>query len=191
MEPTAVVGLTGAFGSGCTTAAKFLRDGRSYHLLSLSDPIKDEWRKAHPRKDPKRWDLQRLGDELRAKDGSSVLVERSLSKYEGSDPKSRSRNLVIDGIRNVGEVARLRARFGYRFTLIAVLATNDARWDRIESKYTDIGLGRPDFLADDQRDKNEETAYGQQVELCIDRADTLINNSSLTSDLRKKVLSLD
>ena len=85
---------------------------------------------------------------------------------------------MIDGIRNVGEVGYLQDEFGYRFTLMAVLASNDARWDRIGSTYTDKKLGRTDFILDDQRDKNEETDYGQQVELCVDRADILMDNTS-------------
>jgi deoxycytidylate deaminase len=189
MNPSALVGLTGAFGSGCTTAAKFLRDGRGFSLLKLSDPIKQEWERTHVGVTPTRYDLQRLGDELRSSHHTGILVERVLADFEGANQDSTEPKLVIDGIRNSGEVAYLRDRFGYRFTLVGVLAPNDARWDRIEgSAYTDRGLGLADYLADDQRDKNEETPYGQQVELCLDRADILINNAGLTSDLRKKVL---
>jgi hypothetical protein len=76
--------------------------------------------------------------------------------------------------------------------LIAVLASSDARWDRIESTYTDKGLGRADFIEDDKRGKNEETVYGQQVELCVDRADILIDNPMTvsTTDFKRKVLHL-
>jgi hypothetical protein len=69
-----------------------------------------------------------------------------------------------------------------------VLASFDARWDRIASTYTDRGSGRAEFIEDDKRDKNEETEYGQQVELCVDRADILMDNStgvSITEFKRK------
>jgi deoxycytidylate deaminase len=51
-------------------------------------------------------------------------------------------------------------------------------------------LGRAEFIEDDKRDKNEETDYGQQVELCVDRADILIDNSMAvsTTEFKKKLL---
>jgi hypothetical protein len=38
-----------------------------------------------------------------------------------------------------------------------------------------------DFLKDDHRDQNEETEYGQQVQLCVDQADVPIDNSDEVS----------
>ena len=188
MLPEAIVGLTGAFGSGCTTTAKHLRDKRGFSLVRLSDPIKTEWAKAHT-SEPTRLDLQRLGDELRQSNHPGILVELALRAAEkaGALPEK----VAIDGIRNVGEVEHLRNVYGYRFTLIAILASVDARWDRIGSNYTDNGLDRSDFVADDVRDKNEETTYGQQVELCVDRADILIDNSTDVSQPKFKTKILE
>jgi deoxycytidylate deaminase/dephospho-CoA kinase len=188
MLPEAIIGLTGAFGSGCTTTAKHLRDKRNFHLVRLSDPIKTKWSETH-KEEPTRLDLQRLGDELRQKNHPGILVELAL-QAAGSDGKLPEK-LVIDGIRNIGEVDYLRDAYGYRFTLIAVLASVDARWDRIGSNYTDNGLTQSDFVADDLRDRNEETQYGQQVELCVDRADILIDNSTEVSLSRFKTKLLE
>jgi deoxycytidylate deaminase len=184
-----IIGLTGAFGSGCTTAAKHLRDARHFTMVRLSDSIRTEWAKIN-KSEPSRLELQRLGDELRQKNQPGVLVELSLRDLAEKNGGKLPDNIVIDGIRNVGEISFLRDQYGYRFTLIAVLASFDARWDRIESTYTDKGMGRADFIEDDKRDKNEETVYGQQVELCVDRADILIDNSMTvsTTEFKKKVL---
>lgn len=189
LPPHAVVGLTGAFGSGCTTAAKYLRDERGFTVVRLSEPLRTEWKKNHTT-EPTRSDLQRLGDELRESKHGGILVDLALTALKAEKGKFPE-NIAIDGIRNVEEIHYLKDTFGYRFTLIAILASADARWDRIgASAYTDHGLGRTDFLADDQRDKNEETPYGQQVELCIDRADIIIDNSVdvSTSKFKHKVL---
>jgi deoxycytidylate deaminase/dephospho-CoA kinase len=187
----AVIGLTGAFGSGCTTAAKHLRDTRGFTIVRLSDPIRDEWKERNGEKEPTRVELQRLGDELRASANSGVLVERALARLIKENEGRLPERVVVDGIRNVGEVNFLRDQFGYRFTLVAVLASADARWDRIgATNYTDNGLGRAEFIADDQRDKNEETSYGQQVELCLDKADIFVDNSiSVSTTAFKKKLS--
>lgn len=188
MANKVVIGFTGAFGSGCTTAAKHLRDTRNFHYILLSDYIRQEWERQHNGKAPSRLDLQRLGDQLRREHGNGVLVERGVeTALQKSEDSSR---LVIDGIRNVGEIDSLRATFGYQFTLLAVLASRDARWARIGSTYTDKKQTKDDFVGDDTRDSNEETDYGQQVELCLDKADILIDNSdpTTTMDFQRKIL---
>lgn len=188
--PRSIVGLTGAFGSGCTTAAKYLRDTRGFVPVRLSDSIKAEWNKSH-KEGPSRLDLQRLGDELRQKNHPGILVELALSDMEKNNGGRLPEAVVIDGIRNLGEVSYLRNVYGFRCTLTAILATSEARWARIGSSYTDKGLGLTDFFEDDQRDQNEETDYGQQVELCVDKADILINNTVVsTAEFQKKLVEL-
>lgn len=182
---TVVIGFTGAFGSGCTTAAKHLRDERGFKFLALSSSLRALWSKEHPTSEPKRFDLQKLGDQLRQQSGLGVLVDKTLEESKDED-----RRLVVDGIRNLGEINRLRDIFGYRFTLFSILSSPDARWSRISSKYTDNKLTRDDFDDDDERDRDEDTMYGQQVELCLDKADILLNNQDSVSlgDFRKKIL---
>ncbi len=193
-QQTIVVGVTGAFGSGCTTAARHLRDKRKFELLKLSQVLKDQWRLEHPHEDPSRTDLQRIGDELRQSNGGGSLIDSALhqfrSRYEG---KQEPTLLVIDGIRNVQEIKRLQDIYGYRFILIAVVASFEDRWERIGSTaYIELGLGLPDFIADDQRDSNEETSFGQQVQLCMDRADILLDNSTSVTlqKFKQKVLAV-
>jgi deoxycytidylate deaminase/dephospho-CoA kinase len=175
-----VVGLTGAFGSGCTTAAKHLRDERGFEMLKLSDCLRKEWKKLHPDKEPTRTDLQRLGDDLREAKGGGYLVDLTLEPFWNQyRDQLEPQRLVIDGIRNVHEIKRLQDVYGYRFVLIAVLSSVEDRWGRIgSSAYVDQGMGRSDFIADDQRDANEDTLFGQQVQLCMDKADILLDNST-------------
>jgi deoxycytidylate deaminase/dephospho-CoA kinase len=182
---TIVIAFTGAFGSGCTEAAKHLRDERGFKYIALSTPLRKLWAQEHSTADPQRFDLQKLGDQVRRDKGLGILIDMALEE------SSKETRIVIDGIRNLGEISRLRDIFGYRFTLISILSAPDARWNRISSKYTDIKLGRRDFDDDDERDRDEDTPYGQQVELCLDKADILINNQDSVSlgDFKKKVLS--
>jgi deoxycytidylate deaminase/dephospho-CoA kinase len=182
---TIVIGFTGAFGSGCTEAAKHLRDERGFRYIALSDSLRSLWAKEHGSDEPKRLDLQKLGDKFRQEKGLGVLADLAMSECKDSDKR-----IVLDGIRNLGEISRLRDIFGYRFTLFSVLSSPDARWSRISTKYTDKGLKRDDFDDDDLRDRNEETNYGQQVELCLDKADILINNQDSVSlvDFKRKIL---
>src|SRR5271166_5765416 len=180
-----VVGFTGPFGSGCSLAAKYLEHERRFTLVKLSAALNEIWKERNPSKDKApRSDLQSLGDELRKDKGKQYLVEFAFQKL-----KPTSEGIVVDGIRNVGEVEWLRSEFGYRFTLVAVLTPPDVRWDRLGTDYNDRGLTVKDFAEDDRRDSKEDVAYGQQVALCIDQADILIDNSAINiPEFKQRVL---
>ena len=179
-----VVGLTGAFGSGCTTAARFLRDELGFTAVKMSDMI----RRHLGNPDASRKELQRAGDELRDEHGPDYLIKLVMESVGDGDPV---RFLAIDGIRNLGEVRALRSSFGERFSLVAILASTEMRWLRISEDYRDHGLDLPQFLEDDQRDQNEEIPEGQQVQLCVDAADVIIDNTSAVTlhEYHEKVLA--
>ncbi len=191
-----VIGLTGAFGSGCTTAAYLLRDQRGFTAIRLSELIREKWQQRSLQDDVEqlatRQDLQQLGDELREKYGPGVLAEEAAKRIQ-DETKGSKQSFVIDGIRNTHEIRVLQDFFGYKFTLVAVMADGDARWQRIGAvAYTNKAFTMQDFLLDDARDRDEEIPTGQQVELCIDRADAVIDNSSAVTlgQYQKKVLEL-
>ncbi len=149
---------------------------RGFVVLKPSEVLRVLWSERHTDTEPSRADLQRLGDDLRREKGSGVLIDAVLERF--LDPNAEPAAIAFDGIRNVGEIQHLQNLFGYRFFLIAVLSSFEGRWARIgASAYTEKGLTRLDFLRDDQRDSNEEVNWGQQVQLCIDKADVLLNNS--------------
>src|SRR5262249_14098482 len=95
----------------------------------------------------------------------------------------------IESIKNVGEIHELRRRFGYRLLVVAILSELNDRKKRVIPLYENHGLDENHLLEDDQRDRNEELAYGQQVELCIDLADIILlnNGRGAESKFLKKV----
>jgi deoxycytidylate deaminase len=168
-----VIGFCGAFGSGCSTAASTARDLRTFVEVSLSDVVKSEYARLHPA-DPKgykRSDLQQLGDAMRETHGGDVLARQAVDSLGPKDL------ITIDGIRNTAEIRYLRERFGYAFTLVAVLAPVRARWARLAKGYGDGGQTEADFHADDRRDRDEDAPHGQQVDLCVDASDVFIDNA--------------
>jgi deoxycytidylate deaminase len=177
-----VVGVTGAFGSGCTLAAKTARDDRKFKYVALSSVIRTKWSDTHTEQ-PTRTDLQALGDSLREQDGADTLARNAVDGF-GVLPE----RVVVDGIRNTGEIAYLRKRFGYDFTLIAVLASTEDRWSRVRTAYTDSGLKQLDFHQDDLRDRTENSPTGQQVQDCVAIADVFMDNSGSLHDFSGKVL---
>ncbi len=167
-----IIGLTGPVGSGVSTYTKLFRED-GFQYLVLSDPIKrelakreklpelhkineiDDWRKK----------LQDIGNEGR-KTSLSSWVENSL---QGADS---NKDIVLDGIRNVGEIEYLRLKFP-NFFLIAIVATKDRRWIRVQDDYhKNLSL----FERDDIRDSDEDLKYGQQVEKCVLEADYVVQN---------------
>ena len=164
------LGLTGSFGSGCSTLAEAL-NAHGYRRISLSAAIRTEWNQQHSEAGttPSRKELQDLGNALRETKSTSYLAQ-----VAATEAKASSGNIVFDGIRNLAEAQYLREAFP-NFFLIAVWCPQQERWKRIQSEYNG---SETDFMADDERDKDEELSFGQQVQLCVDNADIVISNES-------------
>jgi deoxycytidylate deaminase len=166
---TWVIGLTGPFGSGCTTAAHALSQGSvAYTSVKLSDVLR-----GIAGEDGGRGSLQDLGNELRQKEEHHALVVRGLAPLLAQDPPAP--RIAIDGIRNLGEVRWLQHALGDRFSLFGIIAEPKDRYERRRDKAQTI----EDFNALDLRDQGEEEDYGQQVNRCVDFADVLIPNGAL------------
>lgn len=145
-----VIGITGSFGSGCTTITEVLQEYYGFKGYSLSDTLRSEWsrtKKEKPVEDALRYELQDFGNELRKK-SFSFLAEKTLEKVrkEGNQDK----NLVFDSIRNTAEIAFFRANFP-NFQVIAVDCAEGDRWERVRKQYEERGRTYADFRMDDER----------------------------------------
>jgi hypothetical protein len=67
--------------------------------------------------------------------------------------KSQWELIVVDGIRNVGEIEVLRERLGQHFHLIALECPQSERWRRLTSAYENKGLTLEDFQRDNEQDQ--------------------------------------
>jgi deoxycytidylate deaminase/dephospho-CoA kinase len=166
---TFVLGLTGPFGSGCTTAAHMLAEGDPpFTKVKLSDVLRTLGG------DGSRGSLQDLGNTIRQQEGNQALVVRGLGEVLGGDGAAPTR-VVIDGIRNLGEVRWLQHALGDRFSLFAITADPTERFARTKDRFS----SSEEFYEADRRDQGEEEDYGQQVNRCVDYADVLIPNEHL------------
>jgi deoxycytidylate deaminase len=170
-----VIGLTGSFGSGCSTVTETLSERFGFKRFSMSSPIRDVWASGNHGADrtrAPRAELQATGNEGRQTNGLDYWARQVANAVP-----EREALVVIDSIRNEGEVEFLRSRFP-NFFLIAVLCSPEERWLRVRTQYADLGLHEEDFVIDDERDKIEEVEYGQQVAACVDEADLVISNQT-------------
>lgn len=205
------IGLTGSFGSGCSTlkdvlvASEFEKDGKvmKFKGFSLSDPVKEKWleqnwskfnqrkplrsateeERKEALKTAKRYELQDIGNEIRKKKGNyDKLAMLAISKaYKETSFIAGETALVFSSIRNTAEVKALREKFP-NFYLIAVDCEKGERWSRIRDVYERIRQNEKDFWKDDERDRGEDVPYGQQVELCVDEAAIMIKNDDSYPD---------
>lgn len=194
-----VIGIAGSVGSGCTEISKIL-EKKDFQRLSLSSLIKRKFKEIHC-KEPTfgdfgedwRLELQNIGNYGREGkyspnnngDNKGYWIELALKNTEDN----LRGDLVIDGIRNRGEVEFLRDAFPQtQFWLIAVYADYETRYQRVKTKYPNENI----FERDDKRDSNEEDEpFGQNVELCVRDADYVFNNNKKLApeDYRHKTIS--
>jgi deoxycytidylate deaminase/dephospho-CoA kinase len=183
-----VFGLTGAFGSGCSSLAQALAeapDSFRFRSVSLSGLIEEEWRRRQTPnaqgdlldRAPTRKELQDLGDSLRHSAGTFYWVEVAKARIDADRTPSIPR-VVIECIRNPGEARFLREKFR-RFFLIAVDAPLETRWERLQATKGWAARSRAEFISLSSRDTESPEEYGQQVQQCVDAADYVITNDEM------------
>jgi len=180
-----IIGITGTLASGKTSVKDFfLSRFPSSYFVSLSEIIKEELLKEG--KELKRENFIEKGNELRKRYGSQILAEAATLTL----PKDANNQLIIvDGVRNPGEVEYLRRKFGKNFVLIAVDAPKELRFKRLlERKKEGDPKNFEEFEEIDEIDNGKnQPEYGQKVGECLKLADYLIINDGSLDELNKKL----
>jgi dCMP deaminase len=164
-----LIGLTGRNASGKGEVALYLQK-KSFYYYSLSDVIRDEIRARGL--EPTRELLITVGNELRQRQGASVLAERILAKIEDD------RHYVIDSIRNPSEVEAFRA--AKHFKLIRIEAPPEVRFQRILKRHRESDPRSFEEFAELESREAEGDDTSQnlvKVELMADHS--LVNDSTL------------
>lgn len=176
------IGFTGSIGSGCSYIAESICAEYNYKYCRLSDIIRE---KVAPDEGGTKdiTLLQNKGNDLRKTLGVSCLVELLLEKLNGIDIPEKG--IVVDGIKNEGEVNALR--MSPNFFLFSVHASQDIRKSRVVG---DIFKTPEEFYAADFRDQKEDFFYGQNVKKCDYLSDVIVLNNKIipeTNEDRKKL----
>lgn len=168
-----IIGITGAFGSGKTTAASVFQK-HGFRITTLSAQLEKE---AIQRGLPlTRKTLQDLGNEMREEHGSGVLMQRAL--LDNKNPK-----LVIDGLRNIGEIEELKKNDGS--VLLAIVSDKRVRFERLKKLKRREKLTWELFNKLDLRDLGvNEKITGLQTAFCIALADAYIDSNSTLEEFR-------
>jgi len=195
------VGLAGSLGLGKGSVADILstlarEQGLKVAYYSLSDEIRKEVERR--RIQLERDALQQTAHEFRSKLRNGVWAGLVASRIKEEHFDRRHTDVImIDAIRNIGEVHELRTQFGNQFRLLAVTAPRQViqenllrrrRHDEPKLALLDEGeLGR--LLETEMR--VGEPDFGHNVAACIEVADWLpIRNDGTLEDLERKVILL-
>ncbi len=172
-----VIGITGAFGSGKSTAASFFVS-KKYKLITLSSFLEEE---VQNRNLPNtRKVLQDIGNEWRKDYGSGILAKKAIENTKNH------KLIVIDGIRNIGEVEELRK--SKNFILVAVISDRAIRFNRIKNHKKREKLTWELFNKLDYRDLGlNEKSTGLQVAFCTAIADVYIENNENIEVFKEKL----
>ncbi|MBI4089487.1 MAG: AAA family ATPase [Candidatus Levybacteria bacterium] len=175
-----IIGITGAFGSGKSTAASFL-EKKGFRKIVLSSFIENEAKKSGIKKITRRL-LQDIGNEWREKYGGSILAKKAIALLN----KKNLLRVVIDGIRNLSEIEEFRR--SYPFILLAVVSNRQIRFERLKFLKRRERLTWDLFEKLDKRDLGiGEGKTGLQVAFCIALADVFIDNNQNLSDFKNKL----
>lgn len=173
-----IIGVTGTKASGKGIVTEILKE-KGFVYTSTSDQVRKE-AVSRGISNYTISDLQDIGNDLREKFGSEELVKRCLKENEGNS------NLVIDGIRNPGEIQEIKKQGGI---MISVDAPDELRFKRLlERKRESDPKTLEDFRKMEARDRgSKESSTGQQVDKCIEMSDYSIINDSTLETLKTKI----
>ncbi len=173
-----LLGLTGSLGSGCTFIAKGIKKTlkKNCYRFQLSATLHENLKESGVQK-PSIKQLQDEGNRLRLKHGISALAIDCVNRIRETEKNNTFDSdtvVLIDGIRNDGEIRALRSF--PNFYLMSVHAKKDIREKRL------VGPGKKfsskdDFDTADKRDEKEDIQNGQQVKRCNDLSDIIIRNN--------------
>lgn len=169
-----IIGLVGPFGCGCSYVGHtILENGLGYYYISLSEILREEYRKAYPeaKGNIKRNALQDFGDALRKENNNDYLSKVAYEKY--TSLKDEHKDFVIDSIRNPDEVTYFKNRI-VDFFVIGVFAEKEIRWERIKGVYHEDQAA---FNSDEKRDKGEKILNGQRVTDAFLTSDAIVLNN--------------
>lgn len=176
-----IIGIVGLPGSGKTTAAKYL-ESKGFTRVTLSEFIKEEVAKAGIT-NYTREILQDYGNKMREQFGPQVLAQLALEKVK-TDGISKA---VIDGIRNIHEVAALETE--NNFHLVGILAKPSVRYQRLLKAKGKVWVGSfEEFLQQEKRENSlGSQKFGLRVTDCLQKAKYFIHNNASRKDLQQSV----
>lgn len=173
------IGFTGPNAAGKGEAIRHLVDSHRFAAFSLSDILRSELKSRD--KEINRDNLIAVGNELRSKEGPSVLAKMTAMKIKNM-PQA-----VIDSIRNPSEIEELKKSLK-NFTLIGVNADIKTRYERARrrAREGEAFVSLEEFAKKEDKE-NTSDPNAQQLTRCFEMADIKIDNSAGVGELHAAI----
>jgi len=182
-----IVGLTGSIASGKKLVKEALMRKHSAYYSSLSALIMEEAIKKRGLPVNKETKAA-FANEMREKYGGEVLA-RVAWNFLNKDKEL----IIVDDIKNPAEIEFLKKASGGNFVLIAVDASVETRWQRLQEAHAKgtASLKDPktaeEFLQLDAAELTSGGPQGMNVQQCMAMADHVIVNDGTIEDFKKKI----
>ncbi len=175
-----IIGITGAFGSGKSTAANFFEE-KGFKKIILSSFLEEEAKRRGIRNITRKI-LQDIGNEWREKYGGGILAKKANIFLKNK----KAEKIVVDGIRNLAEIEELKKN--NNFVLIAVVANRKIRFERLKNLRRREKLTWDLFQKLDKKDLGVgEKPTGLQTSFCIAGSDVFVDGNKSIEDFKKKL----
>ena len=172
-----VIGVTGMPGAGKATASEIVRE-MGFSVIVMGDEVRAEAERRGLAVTPE--NLGKVMLQVRREEGPGVLAKRCIPKIL----KSKSRGVLIDGLRSLHEVEEFRRHF-QNFKVIAIHASPKTRFQRLKRRCRrDDPKDWETFI---ERDRRELSVGIGDV---IATADYMVVNEGTKSSLRRELRSL-
>mgnify|MGYP001589438292 CR=1 FL=1 len=173
-----LIGLTGRIASGKGEVVEFLKK-KGFEYCTISQVVREEAAKINI--PITRDSLQDVGNLIRKHEGIGGWIKRLIKILD------LTKNNIIDGIRNPGEVEELRKI--KNFHLISIDAPIKIRYQRVlERNKPSDPKEWEEFVKIDERDFGQhESEEGQQVGKCMKLADFHLVNDSTREEFHRKI----
>lgn len=191
-----IVGVCGAVGCNLSdvireVSSQFENFGYAVRYIKISDIIKEYFsKKPLPKKHEtkniyqlegaERYDvLQDLGNEIRESVNPKALaiqaikkisIERELQKQVNNEEDPPRTVYIVDQLKNPAEADLFKQVYKSIFYLVGVLSPQQTRLRNLQQE----GISPTSALALVERDRNENSKYGQKLEKTIQRSDYFI-----------------
>ncbi|HCX25765.1 MAG: hypothetical protein UX08_C0012G0042 [Candidatus Collierbacteria bacterium GW2011_GWB1_45_35] len=176
-----VICLVGSMVSGKGDVGKHLERELGFTYESLSDRVREEVDARGVER--LRENLMDIGNDLRETNGNAVLAERTFELL-----RNTTGDIVIDAVRNPGEIEFLRRELGALVFGIDAPQGKRLEWYLARAEVRGEDRATPeDFYRADSRDYGVgEADSGQQVGRCLELADCIIFNDGSKKQLFEK-----
>lgn len=175
-----IIGITGTFGAGKGTLSKYLEKRYGFSHYLVRDILIEEINKKNLPLN--RESMVIVADDFRKNKSNGYLMEEICRKAI----QNGDRKIIIDSIRNPGEIETLRKK--ENFYLIYIDASPEVRYERIMNRKSETDkISFSEFKKAELKEMKSDDPAKINLSKCFKRADFHIINDGSLENLFKKV----